>query len=54
MNPTSTNLTFKSERTPMSSLRKTSLTAGALYLLTFVSIPTLALYGAIHDPSYIT
>jgi Domain of unknown function (DUF4386) len=41
------------ERTPMSSLRKTSLTAGILYLLTFVSIPTLALYGSIHNPNYI-
>jgi len=27
--------------------------AGALYLLTFVSIPTLALYGPVHDPNYI-
>jgi Domain of unknown function (DUF4386) len=41
------------ERAPMSSLRKTSLTAGILYLLTFVSIPTLALYGSIHNPNYI-
>lgn len=41
------------ERAPMSSLRKTSLVAGTLYLLTFVSIPTLALYGAIHDTNYI-
>src|SRR5436309_5427342 len=37
----------------MSPLRKTALAAGLLYLLTFVSIPTLALYGAIHDPNYI-
>ncbi len=35
------------------STRKTALAAGVLYLLTFVSIPTLALYGAIHDPNYI-
>ena len=35
------------------STRKTALVAGVLYLLTFVSIPTLALYGAIHDPNYI-
>jgi hypothetical protein len=41
------------ERAPMSSLRKTSLTAGILYLLTFVSIPTLSLYGSIHNPNYI-
>ena len=37
----------------MNSLRRTSLIAGVLYLLTFVSIPTLALYGAIHDANYI-
>jgi len=41
------------ERAPMSSLRKTSLVAGLLYLLTFVSIPTLALYDSIHQPDYI-
>ncbi|MCW3120070.1 MAG: hypothetical protein JWM28_4152, partial [Chitinophagaceae bacterium] len=41
------------ERVPMSSLRKTALVAGMLYLLSFVSIPTLALYGSIHDPEYI-
>lgn len=41
------------ERAPMSSLRKTSLASGLLYLLTFVSIPTLALYGPIHAPDYI-
>jgi hypothetical protein len=27
--------------------------AGVLYLLTFVSIPTLTLYSSIHDPNYI-
>jgi Domain of unknown function (DUF4386) len=37
----------------MSPLRKTALVAGVLYLLTFVSIPTLALYGSVHDPNYI-
>jgi hypothetical protein len=36
----------------MNSQRKTSLVAGILYLLTFVSIPTLALYGPIHEPNY--
>jgi hypothetical protein len=41
------------KRVPMSSLRKTSLVAGILYLLTFVSIPTLALYSSVHDPNYI-
>jgi LuxR family maltose regulon positive regulatory protein len=29
------------------------IAAGALYLLTFVSIPTLALYGPVHEPNYI-
>ena len=28
--------------------------AGIFYLLTFVSIPTLALYGSIHDLNYVT
>ena len=37
----------------MSPRRKAALVAGALYLLTFVSIPTLALYGPVHDPNYI-
>jgi len=35
------------------SLRTTSLVAGVLYLLTFVSIPTLALYVPVHDPNYV-
>ena len=33
--------------------RKTAYAAGALYLLTFVSIPNLALYGPVLDPKYI-
>jgi len=37
----------------MASTRKVALVAGVLYLLTFVSIPTLALYGQVHDPDYI-
>jgi len=38
----------------MSFTRKTSLVAGALYLLTFVSIPTLALYNSVlKDPGFI-
>lgn len=37
----------------MNSTRRTALVAGVFYLLTFVSIPTLALYGSIHDPNYI-
>ena len=45
--------TAATERVPMDSLRKTSLVAGGLYLLTFVSIPTLALYGAVQEVGYI-
>jgi hypothetical protein len=37
----------------VNSTRKVALVAGVLYLLTFVSIPTLALYGQVHDPNYI-
>ena len=37
----------------MSPHRRTALVAGALYLVTFVSIPTLALYGPVHDPKYV-
>jgi hypothetical protein len=49
---TNTNNT-KTEKTAMNSLRKTSLIAGVLYLLTFVSIPTLVLYGSVKGPNYI-
>lgn len=51
---TITARTTASRRIPMSSSRKTSLTAGLLYLLTFVSIPTLVLYGPVADPHFIT
>ena len=37
----------------MSPLRKTALVAGVLYLLTFVSIPTLFLYGQVKGANYI-
>ena len=37
----------------MASSRKISLAAGVLYLLTFVSIPTLALYGPVKSANYI-
>jgi uncharacterized protein DUF4386 len=36
-------------RTPIDLMRRTSLIAGVLYLLTFVSIPTLALYKPVKD-----
>ncbi|MBT8159279.1 DUF4386 domain-containing protein [Arthrobacter sp. GN70] len=34
--------------------RKIALLAGALYLATFVSIPTLTLYAPVHDRGYVT
>ena len=37
----------------MNSNRKKATAAGVLYLLTFVSIPTLALYSSVHGPNYI-
>jgi Domain of unknown function (DUF4386) len=37
----------------MSPHRKTALVAGVLYLLTFVSIPTLALYSQVKGANYI-
>ena len=43
----------KTERAPMSSLRKTALVAGVFYLITFVSIPTLALYSQVKGANYI-
>ncbi len=46
--------TAATKRVPMDSLRKTALAAGVLYLVTFVSIPTLALYGSVRDPNFIT
>ncbi|WP_181773632.1 DUF4386 domain-containing protein [Amycolatopsis pittospori] len=38
----------------MDSLRKTAVVAGTFYLLTFVSIPILALYGPVRDRNYVT
>ena len=37
------------KRIPMTSTRKTALVAGIFYLITFISIPTLALYGPIKN-----
>ena len=44
---------YRLQKINMTNNRKISLTAGILYLLTFVSIPTLTLYGAIHKSNYI-
>ena len=46
--------TRSTARAPMDPLRKTALIAGLFYILTFVSIPTLSLYGPVlNDPNYI-
>jgi hypothetical protein len=45
--------TTATKRVPMDPLRKTALVAGVLYLLTFVSIPTLFLYVPVHAANYI-
>ena len=37
------------KKVPMTSLRKTALVAGIFYLITFVSIPTLSLYGPVKN-----
>ena len=50
---TTTDQTTATKRVPMDSLRKTALVAGVLYLLTFVSIPTLFLYGPVKSANYI-
>ncbi len=38
----------------MDPLRRTSLVAGIFYVVTFVSIPTLWLYGPVRDANYVT
>jgi Domain of unknown function (DUF4386) len=43
MHPTAT------KQAGMTSLRKTALVAGIFYLITFISIPTLALYGPVKN-----
>ena len=37
----------------MKSTRKYSLAAGLFYLLTFVSIPTLAMYRSVRAPEFV-
>ena len=44
-----TPATKAAKRIPMTSLRKTALVAGIFYLITFISIPTLALYGPVKN-----
>ena len=45
--------TDRKAATTMAWSRKIALTAGVLYLLTFVSIPTLAMYGQVKSANYI-
>ena len=47
------NPTTATTRVPMDFLRKTALVAGLCYLISFVSIPTLLLYTAVHEPNFI-
>ena len=51
--PTTAPTRVPTERVPMTSTRKTALVAGILYLLTFISIPTLFLYTAVKSPNFI-
>jgi len=44
-----TPATKAAKGTPMTSTRKTALVAGIFYLITFVSIPTLVLYGPVKN-----
>ena len=44
-----TPATEAAKRIPMTSTRKTALVAGVFYLITFISIPTLALYGPVKN-----
>ncbi|MCB5291966.1 DUF4386 domain-containing protein [Arthrobacter sp. SO3] len=41
------------EGVPVTSMRKTALVAGIFYLITFVSIPTLTLYGPVKGQGFI-
>lgn len=51
---TDTRRTPTRARVPTDALRKTALVGGLLYLLTFISIPRLALYGQVlTDPGYV-
>jgi hypothetical protein len=46
---TTTIATTAATQAPMDSMRKTALVAGVFYLITFISIPTLALYGPVKN-----
>ena len=46
---TTTMTITAAKRVPMDSMRKTALVAGVFYLITFISIPTLALYAPVKN-----
>jgi hypothetical protein len=46
---TATKPTTTTKRAPTDKMRKTALVAGVFYLITFISIPTLALYGPVKN-----
>lgn len=50
---TTTARTTEATQVPMDPSRKTALVAGAFYLMTMVSIPTLALYGPVKSKDFI-
>jgi hypothetical protein len=50
---TTTARTTEATQVPMDPSRKTALVAGVFYLMTMVSIPTLALYGPVKNKDFI-
>ena len=52
--PISSTSPYTSPAVRNTPFRRVSLTAGLLYVLTFISIPTLVLYGPAHEPNFIT
>jgi hypothetical protein len=50
---TTTARTTEATQVPMDPSRKTALVAGVFYLMTMVSIPTLALYGPVKSKDFI-
>jgi hypothetical protein len=50
---TATAATTETKRAPARSRRKTALVAGAFYLITFISVPTVALYGPVKNQRHI-
>jgi hypothetical protein len=50
---TTTARTTEAKQVPMDPSRKTALVAGVFYLMTMVSIPTLAIYGPVMSKDFI-